>query len=241
MLKDRVIVVTGSSSGIGKSCVEKIIGNGGIAVGFDLQESPMQHENFRHYSVDVRDETGIIRALGDIESHFSRIDALVNCAGVFSSTKSFYEMTSDEWNRVISTNLTGTFLVSKYLSQKMIRYRKGKIINISCIRSRIFRPNMADYAASKAGVVALTSAMALDLSGYNIQVNSVAPGFTFTGMTEKAFNSMDIKEQSEKLIPSGRIADPNEIANVVLFLLSDLSTYINGETIFVDGGYSIFK
>jgi len=123
----------------------------------------------------------------------------------------------------------------------MIRHRKGRIINISCIRSRIFRPNMADYAASKAGVVALTSAMALDLSGYNIQVNSVAPGFTFTGMTEKKYSNKDIKEQSENLIPSGRIADPKDIANVVLFLLSDLSTYINGETIFVDGGYSIFK
>jgi NAD(P)-dependent dehydrogenase (short-subunit alcohol dehydrogenase family) len=165
MLKDRVIVVTGSSSGIGKSCVEKIINNSGIAVGFDLQESPTQHENYRHYSVDVRDETRIIRALDDIESQFTGIDALVNCAGVFSSSKPFYEMTSDEWNRVISTNLTGTFLVSKYASQKMIRHRKGKIINISCIRSRIFRPNMADYAASKAGVVALTSAMGLTYQG----------------------------------------------------------------------------
>jgi NAD(P)-dependent dehydrogenase (short-subunit alcohol dehydrogenase family) len=160
---------------------------------------------------------------------------------MFSSSKPFYEMTSDEWNQVISTNLTGIFLVSKYLSQKTIRYRNGKIINISCIRSRIFRPNMADYAASKAGVVALTSAMALDLSEYNIQVNSVAPGFTFTGMTEKAFSCEYIRKQSENLIPSGRIADQNDIANVVLFLLSDLSAYINGETIFVDGGYSIFK
>ena len=150
-------------------------------------------------------------------------------------------MTSDEWNRVISTNLTGTFLVSKYMGQKMVRYRKGKIINISFIRSRIFRPNMADYAASKAGVVALTSAMALDLSAYNIQVNGVAPGFTFTGMTEKAFSNRSIREQSENMIPSGRIANPNDIANVVLFLLSDLSAYINGETIFVDGGYSISK
>ena len=207
MLKDRVIVVTGSSSRIGRSCVEKIIDSSGNAVGFDIQESPTQHENYRHYSVDVRDEARIIRALDDIESQFSRIDALVNCAGEFSSSKPFYEMTSDEWNRVISTNLTGTFLVSKYLSQKMIRRRKGKIINISCIRSRIFRPNMADYAASKAGVVALTSAMAIDLSGYNIQVNSVAPGFTFTGMTKKAFSSDDIIKQSENLIPSGRIAE----------------------------------
>ena len=123
----------------------------------------------------------------------------------------------------------------------MIRRKKEKIINISCIRSRIFRPNMADYAASKAGVVALTSAMALDLSAYNIQVNSVAPGFTLTGMTEKTFSNKDLMVQSEKLIPSRRIANPSDIANVVLFLLSDLSAYINGVTIFVDGGYSIFK
>jgi NAD(P)-dependent dehydrogenase (short-subunit alcohol dehydrogenase family) len=93
MLKDRVIVVTGSSSGIGRGCVEKIIENRGIAVGFDVQKSPAEHENYRHYTVDVRDESGRIRAMDDIESRFSRIDALVNCAGVFSSSKPFYEMT----------------------------------------------------------------------------------------------------------------------------------------------------
>jgi len=241
MLKDRVIVVTGSSSGIGKSCTEKIISNSGIAVGFDIRESPTVHENYRHYIVDIRDETGIICALDDIELRFSRIDALVNCAGESPNSKPFYEMTSDEWNRVISTDLTGTFLMSKYASQKMIKHQKGKIINISSIRSRIFKSNRADYSASKAGIVALTSAMAIDLSGYNIQVNSVAPGLTFTGMTEKAFSSDDIRKQTEKLIPAGRIAEPEDIANVVLFLFSDLSAYINGETIFVVGGYSIFK
>lgn len=145
MLKDRVIAVTGSSSGIGRSCVEKMIDNNGFAVGFDIQESPTQHEHYMHYSVDVRDEAEIIRALHDVESHFPRIDGLINCAGEFSSSKPFYEMTSDEWNRVISTNLTGTFLVSKYLGQKMIRNRKGRIINISCIRSRIFRHNLNYY------------------------------------------------------------------------------------------------
>jgi NAD(P)-dependent dehydrogenase (short-subunit alcohol dehydrogenase family) len=233
--------LSGSSYGIGRGCLEKIIENGGIAVGFDIKKSTKEHQNYRHYTVDVRDEAGIVCALEDIESQFSRIDALVNCAGVFSSSKLFYEMTSDEWNRVISTNLTGTFLMSKYLGLKMIKHRKGKIINISCMRSRIFKPNMADYAASKGGVVALTSAMALDLSGYNIQVNSIASGITLTGMTEKKYSNRDIKIQTENWIPSGRIADPKDIANVVLFLLSDLSEYINGETIFVDGGYSIFK
>ena len=123
----------------------------------------------------------------------------------------------------------------------MIKNNNGKIVNISCIRSKIFRPNMAEYAASKSGVVALTSTMALDLSKFNIRVNSIAPGFTYTGMTSKSFDNPETKKNSESIIPNGKIATPEDIGKVVLFLLSDLSDYINGETIFVDGGFSILK
>jgi len=117
----------------------------------------------------------------------------------------------------------------------------GKIVNISCIRSKIFRPNMADYAASKGGIISLTSAMALDLAKFNIQVNAIAPGFTYTGMTSKSFDNPEARKMSENLIPGGKIAMPEDISKVVIFLLSDLSDYINGETIFVDGGYGILK
>lgn len=100
---------------------------------------------------------------------------------------------------------------------------------------------MADYAASKAGIVSLTAVMALDLAEYNIFVNAIAPGFTYTGMTAKAFDDPSIPKQSEALIPRGKVAQPDDIANVALFLLSDKANYINEETIFVDGGYTIFK
>ena len=100
---------------------------------------------------------------------------------------------------------------------------------------------MADYAASKGGVTALTSAMALDLAPYNIRVNSVAPGFIYTGMTSKSFDNDDVRKQSEALIPEGRLGMPEDISNVVMFLLSDLSDYMTGTTVFADGGYHIQK
>ncbi|HOJ96302.1 MAG TPA: SDR family NAD(P)-dependent oxidoreductase [Methanospirillum sp.] len=101
----------------------------------------------------------------------------------FFFLKPFFDIEIQEWNKVMETNLTGIFLVTKYVCRVMMNQKRGRIVNISCIRSRIFRKNMVDYAAAKGGVIALTSAMALDLAPYNIRVNSVAPGFTRTGMT----------------------------------------------------------
>ena len=123
----------------------------------------------------------------------------------------------------------------------MIPKSHGSIVNISCIRSSIFRNNITDYAASKGGVVALTSAMALDLAPYNIRVNAVAPGFTYTGMTKASFDNENIRKESEELIPCGRLGTPEDISKVVLFLLSDMSDYTNGTNIYADGGYHIQK
>lgn len=142
---------------------------------------------------------------------------------------------------MIDTNLTGIFILSKHIAKVMMKHNKGKIVNISRIRSKIFRPKWRNMSRSKVAVVALTSAMALDLAPYNIQVNSVAPGFTYTAMTAKSFDDPKIREFSESIIPAGRIAKAEDIANVVIFLLSEMSDYINGETIFVDGAYRISK
>ncbi|HHV30394.1 SDR family NAD(P)-dependent oxidoreductase [Acetivibrio mesophilus] len=239
--KDKVFIVSGSNSGIGKACTESLLDNGAIVVGLDIKKASIIHERYIHYLLDVTDEGQVITVLNNIEEKFNRVDGLVNCAGIYASLKPFYELSIIEWNKVIDTNLTGVFILSKYTTQKMMKFKRGKIVNISCIRSKIFRPNMADYAASKGGVVALTSAMALDLSSYNIQVNSIAPGFTYTEMTSKSFDNPKIREFSESIIPVGRIARPEDIANVALFLLSDMSDYINGETIFVDGGFKVSK
>ena len=150
-------------------------------------------------------------------------------------------MGTSDWERILSVNLTGTFVVSKIVAQKMIHSKKGKIVNISCLRSSIFRNNMCDYAASNGGIVALTSAMALDLAPFNIQVNAVAPGFIYTGMTRGSFDNDEIRKQSEALIPEGRLGQPEDISNVVMFLLSDLSDYMTGTNVFADGGYHIQK
>lgn len=239
--KDKTVVVTGASSGIGDSCAKKLLDLGSKIAGFDVKPGKIIHERFKTYIVDVSDENSVKAAVDEVEGSFGKIDALINCAGISSSYKPFYDIIVDEWEKVISVNLKGTFLCSKYVSQKMMKNKKGKIVNISCIRSRVFGPNMADYSASKGGVVALTSAMALDLAPFNIQVNSVAPGATITGITEKRFSNPEVRTTYEKLIPLGRIAQPDDIAEVVIFLISDSSNYLTGETVFVDGGYSISK
>lgn len=238
---NRVFIVSGTNSGIGKACAEELLSRDSFVIGLDSKEESIEHKKYFHYIVDIREEEQVKDIVDEIEAQFEKIAGLVNCAGIFASGKPFYEISLGEWNQVLSTNLTGMFLLSKRVALNMMKHQSGKIVNISCIRSKIFRPDMADYAASKAGVVALTATMALDLSKYNIQVNSVAPGFTYTGMTKESFDDKDIREYSESLIPIGKIATPKDIADVVLFLLSDQANYINGETIFVDGGYKILK
>lgn len=234
-----VIVITGASSGIGKSCAELLLSRNAKVIGIDVMSGDIEHENYKHYVLDVRKEEAIKEFLNNYKS--SNITGLVNAAGIFSYSKPFYCLSIEEWHNVIETNLTGTFLLSKHISLEMIKNQSGRIVNISCIRSKIYRPNMSDYSASKAGIIALTSTMALDLAEHNIRVNAVAPGFTYTGMTNDEFCNPKIVEHSEKLIPMRHIACPGDIANVVLFLLSDMSNYITGETIFVDGGFTIYK
>ena len=239
--KDKVYIVTGASSGMGKSCSELLLENDAVVIGIDKNDSTIEHDRYSHCKADVLDEEQIQKCISEVDSQYGYIDGLVNAAGIFGNNKPFYELTSEEWNKVISVNTTGTFIVSKAAAPVMIREKHGKIVNISCIRSTIFKNNMADYAASKGAVASMTSAMALDLAPYNIQVNSVAPGFIYTGMTAASFDMPDVRAKSEALIPNGRLGMPKDIASVVLFLLSDMSDYVTGTMLFADGGYHIQK
>ena len=239
--KDKVYIVTGASSGMGKSCSELLLENDAVVVGIDRNDSTIEHDRYSHCKADVLDEEQIQKCISEVDSKYGHIDGLVNAAGIFGNNKPFYELTSEEWNKVISVNTTGTFIVSKAAAPVMIREKHGKIVNISCIRSTIFKNNMADYAASKGAVASMTSAMALDLAPYNIQVNSVAPGFIYTGMTAASFDMPDVRAKSEALIPNGRLGMPKDIASVVMFLLSDMSDYVTGTMLFADGGYHIQK
>ena len=239
--KEKVFIVTGASSGMGKSCSELLLENDAVVVGIDRNDSTIEHDRYSHCKSDVLDEEQIQKCISEVDSQYGHIDGLVNAAGIFGNNKPFYELTMEEWNKVISVNTTGTIIVSKAAAPIMIREKQGKIVNISCIRSTIFKNNMADYAASKGAVASMTSAMALDLAPYNIQVNSVAPGFIYTGMTAASFDIPDVRAMSEALIPNGRLGMPKDIASVVMFLLSDMSDYVTGTMLFADGGYHIQK
>ena len=237
----KVFIVTGASSGIGLSCVEHIINLGGRVIGIDKNDSSLDNVSYEHFIISVTDEKAIENVINIVIDKYGHIDGLVNAAGIWGSSKPFYEMDSDSFQNVIDVNTKGTFLVSKYVSNKMIPKKNGKIVNISCIRASVFRNNMVDYAASKGAIVSMTSAMALDLAPYNIQVNSVAPGFTYTGMTSASFDNPEIRKQSEDIIPQGRLGMPKDISSVVMFLLSDMSDYMTGTNVFADGGYHIQK
>ena len=239
--QNKVYIVTGSASGIGKSAAEKLLESEATVIGIDKQESSIENSRYHHYMASITDEAKIKSIVNEVVEKFGRIDGLVNAAGRWGNSKPFYEIETADWENVLSVNLSGLFVLSKYVSRVMIPQKHGKIVNISCIRSSIFRNNMTDYAASKGGVTALTSAMALDLAPYNIQVNSVAPGFTYTGMTKASFDNEEVRMQSEALIPEGRLGMPEDISKVVMFLLSDMADYINGTCVFADGGYHIQK
>ena len=239
--KDKVVIVTGASSGIGLSCAEQIIAYGGRVIGVDKNEPALDDASYEHALISVTDEQAVESMVKSIAEKYGHIDGLVNAAGIWGSSKPFYEMDSDAFQNVLNVNTKGVFLMSKYVARTMLAQKRGKIVNISCIRASVFRNNMSDYAASKGAVVSMTSAMALDLAPYNIQVNSVAPGFTYTGMTSASFDNPEVREQSEKLIPNGRLGMPKDISSVVMFLLSDMSDYMTGTNVFADGGYHIQK
>lgn len=239
--KEKIYIVTGSASGIGRSCAETLLESGAAVIGIDKQPATIDNSMYEHFQAKITDENAIEQIVNTATEKYDKIDGLVNAAGRWGNSKPFYEVETSDWESVISVNLTGMYIVSKYVSRVMIPKKQGRIVNISCIRSSVFRNNMTDYAASKGGVVALTSAMALDLAPYNIHVNAVAPGFTYTGMTKTSFDNEEVRLQSEALIPEGRLGMPEDISKVVKFLLSDMADYINGTNIYADGGYHIQK
>ena len=158
---------------------------------------------------------------------------LINNAGITRDNLSI-RMKDEEWNKVIDINLTSTFLLSKSVVKKMLKSKKGKIINITSIVGHTGNIGQANYTASKAGVVAMSKSLALEYGKKNINVNCISPGFIKTEMTDKIND--DYKEVLKSKIPMNRFGDPNDIANTVIFLCSKLSDYITGETIHVNGG-----
>ena len=161
------------------------------------------------------------------------LDCIVNNAGITQDNLAI-RMSIEEWKKVIDINLTSTFLLSKFAIKKMLKNKKGKIINITSVVGHTGNLGQANYTASKAGIIAMSKSLAIEYAKKNINVNCVSPGFIKTAMTNKIDEKF--KEIIIQKIPSGRLGEPDDIANAVLFLSSDQSSYINGETIHVNGG-----
>jgi 3-oxoacyl-[acyl-carrier protein] reductase len=238
-LENKNIIVTGASGGIGNSIIKKLNEAGAniLASGTRMKKLEELKENFKNIKIlkfDISQKDKIEEFIENSTSELGgSLDGVVNNAGITQDNLAI-RMSIDEWQKVIDTNLTSTFLISKFAIKKMLKNKSGKIVNITSVVGHTGNLGQANYTASKAGIIAMSKSLAIEYAKKNINVNCISPGFIKTAMTDKLDEKF--KEVIVSKIPSARLGDPDDIANAVLFLSSNQSSYINGETIHVNGG-----
>lgn len=243
MLVNKSAIVTGGTRGIGKEIAKSLAENGAnIAINYRRYTEEIEEliEELRALGVkalaikcDISNEDEVNKFIKEVKENFGSIDILVNNAGI-TKDGLLLRMSEKDFNDVIDVNLKGTFNMTKAVSSIMVKQRFGKIINISSVVGVAGNAGQCNYAASKAGVIGFSKSIARELASRNINVNVVAPGYINTDMTKGLPDK--VKEEVLKTIPMKKIGEPKEIANLVLFLSSDLSNYITGQVINVDGG-----
>jgi 3-oxoacyl-[acyl-carrier protein] reductase len=238
-LKNKNIIVTGASGGIGNSIVQKLSQNGTniLATGTrieKLEELKKKFDNIKILKFDISQHDKIEEFIENATKELGgSLDCIVNNAGITKDNLTI-RMSLEEWSKVININLTSTFLMCKYSIKKMLKNKSGKIINITSVVGHTGNVGQANYTASKAGIVAMSKSLAIEYAKKNINVNCISPGFISTAMTDQIDEKF--KEIIIAKIPSNRLGKPEDIANAVNFLSSDQSDYINGETLHVNGG-----
>lgn len=247
-VEDKVTVVTGGSSGIGfEICRIFSLHKAHVVIADIREEQAVQACKMIAdaggkaiaITTDVSNKASVDNLAEETLRKYSRIDILVNNAGI-NIRKPFVEYTEAEWDRIHSVNLKGVFLVSQAVGKIMINQRKGKVVNISSVLERIGQELRGPYAATKGGVAQLTKVLAIEWAPYNINVNCIAPGFMKTPLIASVIeNDKSFEEWVNQHIPFRRIGVPEEVAYAALYLASEASSYVTGQSIFVDGGWTI--
>ncbi|MDC1039817.1 3-oxoacyl-ACP reductase FabG [Candidatus Pelagibacter sp.] len=238
-LENKNIIVTGASGGIGNSIVKKLNQAGAniLASGTRIEKLEELKKNFQNIKIlkfDISQSDKIAEFIENATNELGgSLDGLVNNAGITQDNLAI-RMSLEEWQKVIDINLTSTFLMSKFAIKKMLKNKSGKIVNITSVVGHTGNLGQANYTASKAAIVAMSKSLAIEYAKKNININCISPGFIKTAMTDNIDEKF--KEVIVSKIPSARLGEPDDIANAVLFLSSDQSDYINGETIHVNGG-----
>ncbi|MFL2891117.1 MAG: 3-oxoacyl-[acyl-carrier-protein] reductase [Candidatus Pelagibacter sp.] len=237
-LKNKNIIVTGATGGIGNSIIEKLNEYGANILATGTREEKLNDlkSKFRDMKVlkfDISESSKIEDFIENASSDLGGIDCIVNNAGITKDNLAI-RMSTEEWKKVIDVNLTATFLLNKFAIKKMLKNKKGKIINITSVVGHTGNLGQSNYTASKAGIIAMSKSLAAEYAKKNINVNCISPGFIKSPMTEKL--DVKFKEIILSKIPSDRLGEPEDVANAVLFLASNQSDYINGETLHVNGG-----
>ena len=238
-LKEKNIIVTGASGGIGNSIIEKLNQAGAkiLASGTRIEKLDELKNKFRDLKTlkfDISESNKVEEFVEAATKELGgNLDCVVNNAGVTQDNLAI-RMNLNEWQKVININLTSTFLISKFAIKKMLKNKSGKIVNITSVIGHTGNLGQANYSASKAGIIAMSKSLAIEYAKKNININCISPGFIRTSMTEKLDDKF--KEAIISKIPSARLGNPIDVANAVLFLCSNQSNYINGETLHVNGG-----
>ena len=236
--KNKNILITGASGGIGNALVKKFVSLGGNVLGAGTKTEKLdlikkQYPNIKVKKFDIGNHSGIEEFIDNVSLELGRLDVLINNAGINMDNLSL-RMKDEEWKKVIDINLTSTFLLSKYAIKKMLKTKFGRIVNITSVVGHTGNLGQSNYSASKAGIIGMSKSLAIEYAKKNITINCVSPGFIVSDMTMNIADKVKLYLTSR--IPMGKLGTGEDVSNCVAFLSSEQASYVTGETIHVNGG-----